>query len=68
MTLPTNLHVVKHSLIQHKISLLRDKSTRQKEFRELVNEVTILVTAKATKDLPLKNVDIETPLTKTKSK
>ena len=68
MTLPTNLHVVKHSLIQHKISLLRDKSTRQKEFRELVNEVTILVTAKATKDLPLKNVDIETPLTKTQSK
>jgi len=68
MTLPPNFHIVKHSLIQHKMTFIRDKSNKSKAFRELVDEITILVTAEATKDLPLKIVETETPLTKTTTK
>ena len=57
-----------HPLIQHKISLLRNKNTGSKEFRELVGEVSMLMCYEATRDLPLKEVEIETPdaLAKTK--
>ena len=68
MTLPPNFHIVKHSLIQHKMTFIRDTSTKPKVFRELVDEITILVATEATKDLPLKIVETETPLTRTTTK
>ena len=60
--------VMDHPLIQHKISLLRDKSTGSKEFRELTNEIAMLMCYEATRDLPLKEVEIETPVAVAKTK
>ena len=57
-----------HPLIQHKISLLRDKATGVKEFREMISEITMLMCYEATRDLPLKEVEIETPLAVAKTK
>jgi uracil phosphoribosyltransferase len=51
-----------HPLIQHKISLLRDKNTTSKEFRELVAEISMLMGYEVTRDIPLKEVEIETPV------
>jgi uracil phosphoribosyltransferase len=53
---------VRHPLVQHKLSYLRDKDTPTVHFRRLVEEVTLLLTYEATKDLPTEDVDIETPL------
>ncbi len=63
-----NVHVCDHPLVQHKISLLRDKNTGSKEFRELVNEISMFICYEATRDLPLKEVRIETPLAVANSK
>jgi len=60
--------IMDHPLIQHKISLLRDKNTGSKEFRELVSEVGMLMCYEATRDLPLKEVEIETPIATAKTK
>ena len=60
--------IMDHPLIQHKISLLRDKNTGSKEFRELIQEITQLMCYEATRDLPLCEVEVETPITITKSK
>jgi len=57
-----NVFVFDHPLIQHKISLMRDKRTTTKEFRELVSEVAMLMAYEVTRDLPLKEVEIETPV------
>ncbi|MDN5314503.1 MAG: uracil phosphoribosyltransferase [Clostridiales bacterium] len=57
-----NVFVFDHPLIQHKISLMRDKRTTTKEFRELVNEVAMLMAYEVTRDMPLKEVEIETPV------
>ena len=57
-----NVNVIEHPLIQHKISLLRDVTTGSKEFRELVSEIAMLMCYEATRDLPLKEIDIETPM------
>lgn len=57
-----NVFVFDHPLIQHKISLMRDKRTTTKEFRELVSEVSMLMAYEVTRDLPLKEVEIETPV------
>jgi len=59
--------IMDHPLIQHKITLLRDKNTGSKEFRELISEVTMLMCYEATRDLPLKQVEIETPIAVTKA-
>lgn len=56
------IHICDHPLVQHKISLLRDKNTGSKEFRELVSEVSMLMCYEATRDLPLKDVQIQTPI------
>jgi uracil phosphoribosyltransferase len=56
---------VKHPLIQHKLGYLRDSSTPTVHFRKLVNEVTLLLTYEATKDLPTEFVEVETPLERT---
>ena len=53
------LHIIDHPLIQHKISLMRDKNTGTKEFRELVNETAMLICYEATRDLPLKEIETE---------
>lgn len=57
-----NVFVFDHPLIQHKISLLRDKNTSTKEFRELVTEVSMLMGYEVTRNMPLKEVEIETPV------
>ena len=54
--------ILDHPLIKHKTSLLRDKNTGSKEFRELVSEIATLMCYEATRDLPLKEVEIETPV------
>ena len=59
------LHVVDHPLVAHKLTILRDKSTSVKDFRELVGEVGMLITYEATRDLPLTMKEIETPICKT---
>ena len=60
--------VFDHPLIQHKTTILRQTTTTNKEFRELVEEITMLMCYEALRDLPLEEVEIETPLTKTKQK
>ncbi len=57
-----NLKILNHPLILHKISFLRDKRTGRKEFKELVDEITMLMTYELTRDLPVKKVEVETPL------
>ncbi|ERI98664.1 uracil phosphoribosyltransferase [Acetanaerobacterium sp. MSJ-12] len=59
--------IMDHPLIQHKISLLRDKNTSTKEFRELISEIAMLMCYEATRDLPLKAVEIETPIATAKA-
>ncbi|MDO4477116.1 MAG: uracil phosphoribosyltransferase [Clostridia bacterium] len=63
-----NVMIMDHPLIQHKISLLRDKNTSSKEFRELISEVTMLMCYESLRDLPLKEIEIETPIAKAKTK
>jgi len=60
--------VLDHPLIQHKLSFLRDKNTGSKMFRELVSEISMLMCYEATRDLPLEDIEIETPVAKTTSK
>ncbi|MHB2041408.1 uracil phosphoribosyltransferase [Aerococcus mictus] len=62
------LHIVNHPLVQHKLAILRDKDLGSKDFRELVDEITVFVGYEATRDLPLKEVEVETPITKTTQK
>jgi uracil phosphoribosyltransferase len=57
-----NFHIVEHPLVQHKLALLRDKKTVQKEFKELVIEITLLLAYEATKNLPLTTKTIVTPM------
>ncbi len=59
-----SLHVLEHPLIQHKLGILRDKETGVKEFRELVGEIAQLMCYEATRNLPLREVEIETPIGK----
>ncbi|HEY8422330.1 MAG TPA: uracil phosphoribosyltransferase [Thermoclostridium sp.] len=63
-----NVFVFDHPLIQHKVSLLRDKNTSSKEFRELVSEISVLMGYEVTRDLPLMEIEIETPLAVAKTK
>jgi uracil phosphoribosyltransferase len=62
-----NLTVLDHPLIRHKLSLLRDRHTSTKDFKQLVNEIAMLMAYEVTKDLPLELVEIETPLEKMKA-
>ena len=56
------LHVLDHPLIQHKLSIMRNKDTGVKQFREAVNEISALMCYEATRNLPTKEIEIETPL------
>ena len=62
------VHVIEHPLIQHKLTLIRDQETGAKEFRELINEVAMLMAYEVTRDLPLVEVDVQTPMTRAKAK
>ena len=62
----TNVHVLDHPLIQHKLAVLRSKNTSVKEFRELVNEISGLMCYEATRNLPTVEVEVETPITTAK--
>lgn len=63
-----NVVILDHPLIQHKTTILRQKTTTNKEFRELVEEITMLMCFEALRDLPLEEVEIETPIQKTTQK
>ncbi len=62
------VHVLNHPLIQHKLAILRSKDTSVKEFRELVGEIAGLMCYEATRNLPLMEVEVETPITTAKCK
>ncbi len=59
------VHVVKHPLVQHKLTLMRDKTRSTQGFRRLLNEIGMLLCYEVTADLPLDMIEIETPLTRT---
>ena len=59
--------IVEHPLLQHKLSILRNKQTGTKEFRDLVGEIATLLCYEATRDLPMEEVEIETPITMAKT-
>ena len=62
------VYIFDHPLIQHKLSLMRDVHTGAKEFRELLEEISMLMVYEVTRDLPTKEVEIETPITMAKTK
>ena len=59
-----NVYIMEHPLIQHKISILRNKNTGTNEFRRLTEEIAVLMGYEALRDLPLEDVEVETPLEK----
>ena len=59
------VHVMDHPLVAHKLTILRDKNTSVKDFRELVSEIGMLITYEATRDLPLTTCEVETPICRT---
>lgn len=62
------VHVFDHPLIQHKLSIMRDKNTGTKEFRELLDEISMLMVYEITRDLPTEEIVVETPLEATKTR
>ena len=56
------VHILDHPLLQHKLSILRDEKTGSKEFREVVSEIATLMCYEATRDLPVEEVEIQTPV------
>ncbi|HIR83668.1 MAG TPA: uracil phosphoribosyltransferase [Candidatus Cryptobacteroides pullicola] len=56
------LHIIDHPMIQHKLTIMRDRTTGSKDFRELLREISLLMGYEVTRDLPLEDVEIETPL------
>jgi len=62
------VHVLDHPLLQHKLSILRDKNTGVKDFREVVSEIATLMCYEATRDLPLQDVEVQTPIAKAVTK
>ena len=64
----SNLHIVDHPLITHKLTIMRNKKTGSKDFRELLNEISMLMGYELTRDLPLQDVVIETPVRKMNAK
>ena len=64
----STLHIIDHPLITHKLSIMRDKETGSKDFRQLLNEISMLMGYELTRDLPLEDVEIETPVAKMTAK
>ena len=63
----SKLHVIDHPLIAHKLSIMRNKKTGSKDFRELLNEIAMLMGYEITRDLPLEAITIDTPVQRTKA-
>src|SRR3954449_11251379 len=63
----SQVHVVDHPMVQHKLSLMRERDRSTKGFRELLNEIGMLLAYEVTRDLPLELVDIETPISPMKA-
>ena len=63
-----NVHLVNHPLVQHKLTLMRRKECGTKDFRQLLEEISMLMGYEVTRDLPLEEIEIETPICKCKSK
>lgn len=64
----STVHVISHPLVQHKLTMIRDKDTGSKDFRDLLEEVSVLMAYEVTRDMPLEEVEVETPICKMKSK
>lgn len=64
----SKLHIIDHPMIQHKLTIMRNKKTGSKDFRELLNEIAMFMGYELTRDLPLKDVEIETPVSKMMAK
>lgn len=64
----STLHIMDHPLITHKLTIMRDKSTGSKDFRQLLNEIAMLMGYELTRDLPTEEVDVETPICVSKQK
>lgn len=63
-----DVHIIDHPLVQHKLTLMRKKDTSTKSFRELVHELSALLAYEITRDMPMQEIEIETPLEKMKSR
>ena len=61
----SNLHIIEHPLIQHKLTQMRCVSTGSKDFRELLEEISLLMAYEVTRDLPTEDIEVETPIAKT---
>ena len=61
-TFPDNLHLINHPLVQHKLTLMRRKDASSNTFRTLLNEVSMLMAYEVTRDMPMQDIEIETPL------
>lgn len=64
----SQLHVINHPMVQHKLTIMRNKETGSKDFRELLKEIALLMGYELTRDLPLEDIEIETPICKTVAK
>ena len=58
----SQVHVIDHPMVQHKLSIMRDKETGSKDFRQLLEEISLLMGYEITRDVPLKDIEIETPI------
>ena len=68
MTTPSKVHLIDHPLVQHKLTLMRRKDASTNTFRTLLNELSMLMAYEVTRDMPMQDIEIETPLEKTTSK
>ena len=68
MSLSSNVHLIDHPLVQHKLTLMRSKSASTNSFRRLLNELSMLMAYEVTRDMPMQDVEIETPLEKMQAK
>ena len=64
----SQLHIIDHPMIQHKLTIMRDRNTGSKDFRELLKEISLLMGYEVTRDVPLEDIEIETPICPMKAK
>lgn len=64
----SQVHVINHPLVQHKLSIMREKNTGSKDFRALLKEISLLMGYEVTRDMPLEDIEIETPICRTTAK
>ena len=64
----SKVHVIDHPMVQHKLTIMRDKETGPKDFRQLLNEISLLMGYEITREIPLEEIEIETPICKTTAK